>query len=338
MRKSRLKVEEDAYYHCMSRVIEQRFIMGDREKEYFINLMRKLAEFSGLRILTYCVMSNHFHILLQVPRRQSVSDKQLLERLRAIYSANRVSQVALALKEYRQAGKHAAAEQLKASYTYRMYDISPYFKTLKQVFSRWYNTRNERRGPLWDERFKSLLVEGSEHALSTIAAYIDLNPLRAGLVDDPAAYRHCGYGAALGGSTFAREAIRAVWPEIGRESSWQRVQCRYRKWLYLQGEEHPMGIASCKAHRRGFSRNEVNAVLEQDGQLSKSQLLRCRVRYFSDGVVLGSKTFANNLFERNRDWFGTKRKHGARPIRQAIDIGLVTLRDLRSQPISLPSG
>jgi hypothetical protein len=59
MRKSRLKVEETAYYHCMSRVIEQRFIMGEREKEYFVNLMRKLAAFSGLRILTYCVMSNN---------------------------------------------------------------------------------------------------------------------------------------------------------------------------------------------------------------------------------------------------------------------------------------
>jgi hypothetical protein len=248
-----------------------------------------------------------------------------------------VAQVALALKEYRQAGNHEAAEQLKASYTYRMNDISPYFKTLKQVFSRWYNKRNERRGPLWDERFKSLMVEGSEHALSTIAAYIDLNPLRAGLVDDPARYRHCGYGAALGGSAIAREGIRSIWPEIGREASWKRVRCRYRKWLYLQGEGHPIGITTRKPHRRGFARDDVKAVLEQDGQLTKSQLLRCRVRYFSDGVVLGSKTFADNLFKRNRDWFGTNRKQGARPIRQATDIGLVTLRDLSKQPISLPS-
>ena len=60
MRKSRLTFAGGGYYHCMSRVIEQRFIMGEREREYFVNLMRKLAEFSGLRILTYCVMSNHF--------------------------------------------------------------------------------------------------------------------------------------------------------------------------------------------------------------------------------------------------------------------------------------
>jgi hypothetical protein len=72
-----------------------------------------------------------------------------------------------------------------------------------------------------------------------------------------------------------------------------------------------MGIASGKPHRHGFCRNAVKAVLEQDGQLSKGLLLRCRVRYFSGG---------------------------AKPIRQATAIGLVTLRDLRRQPISLPSG
>ena len=52
-------MKETAYYHCMSRVIEQRFIMGEREKEYFVNLMRKLLEFSGLRIMTYAILSNH---------------------------------------------------------------------------------------------------------------------------------------------------------------------------------------------------------------------------------------------------------------------------------------
>jgi REP element-mobilizing transposase RayT len=338
MRKSRLKLEETSYYHCMSRVIEQRFIMGEREREYFVNQMRNLAVFSGLRILTYCVMSNHFHILLQVPRREPVSDRLLLERLRAIYPANRVAEVAILLRDYRKAGNHDAADRLKASYTYRMYDISAYFKTLKQVFSQWYNKRNDRRGPLWDQRFKSLLVEGSAHALSTIAAYIDLNPLRAGLVADPSSYRHCGYAAALGGNALAQYGIRAIWPQIGSEASWQRVRCRYRKWLYLQGEESPMGVAGGRRQKRGFSTEDVKSVLEQDGELSSGQLLRCRVRYFSDGVALGSKAFAESLFSCNRDWFGAKRKRGARPIRNGGNLGLVTLRDLRCEPVRLPFG
>ncbi len=47
-------------------------------------------------------------------------------------------------------------------------------------------------------------------ALRTIAAYIDLNPVRAGLVNDPKDYRWCGYAEALGGSKRARKALCRV--------------------------------------------------------------------------------------------------------------------------------
>lgn len=50
------------------------------------------------------------------------------------------------------------------------------------------------------DRNRSILVQGSSNALTTMAAYIDLNPVRAGLVEDPGAYRYCGYGEAVGGS------------------------------------------------------------------------------------------------------------------------------------------
>jgi len=110
MRKSRLKFEGTGYYHCMSRIIEKRFIMGDREKEYFVELMRNLAEFSGLRILTYSVLSNHFHVLLQCPQREDVSDRLLLKRLHAIYPAKKVAQIAGELTRRHQSGEHAAVE------------------------------------------------------------------------------------------------------------------------------------------------------------------------------------------------------------------------------------
>ena len=333
MRKSRLKLEDTGYYHCMSRIIEQRFIMGDREKEYFVQLMRKLAAFSGLHILTYCVMSNHFHILIQEPHPQKVSDRLLLQRLQAIYPEQKVAGIAQQLAALRQENKHEAAEQLKATYTYRMHDISEYFKALKQGFSQWYNKRNNRRGPLWDQRFKSCLVEGSGNALATIAAYIDLNPIRAGIVTDPSQYRHCGYAEAMAGRITSREGIRSIWLGVGTEASWERVSRQYRKLLFLQGEKRT-ARAGHKA-RIGFSAEAVQAVLDQDGALSMEELLRCRVRYFSDGVAIGSRTFVEDVFCASRDWFGEQRKAGARPIRYTKGIGLVCMRDLRETPVSL---
>ena len=85
-----------------------------------------------------------------------------------------------------------------------MYDISEFFKALKQQFSQFSNTRNDRRGPLWEQRFKSVLVEPSLKALLTVAAYIDLNPIRAGMRSDPKDCRFSSYGAAIGGSRNAR--------------------------------------------------------------------------------------------------------------------------------------
>ena len=333
MRKSRLKFEGSGHYHCMSRVIEKRFIMGNHEKEYFVERMRNLAIFSGLRVLTYCIMSNHFHILLECPQRQEVSDRELLNRLQAIYPPKKVARVATELAQLRKHGQHDSAEALKSGFTYRMYDISTYFKSLKQCFSQWYNKRNDRIGPLWNQRFKSVMVEGSGYSLSTIAAYIDLNPVRAGLVADPLKYRHCGYAAALGGNQAAREGIRGIWLGVGAEASWKRVHCQYRKLLFLQGENRQHGQRINQ--QAGFSKESVKQVLEEDGSLSKEQLLRCRVRYFSDGVAIGSRAFVEEIFQASRDWFGHRRKTGARTMRNVKDIGLVSMRDLQVSPISL---
>ena len=70
-----------------------------------------------------------------------------------------------------------------------MHDVSAFMKTLLQRFTQWYNLRMERSGPLWEGRFKSVLVEGKPGALMAMAGYIDLNPLRAGMVEDPLRYR-----------------------------------------------------------------------------------------------------------------------------------------------------
>ena len=185
MRGARIKAVGAGYYHCMSRIIERRMILNDSEKELLLTLMRNLAAFGGLEVLAYCFMSNHLHVLIHVPERQDVSDAELLTRLRFIHTSQEVDMIGKQLNDYRLQGNAAAASSLKDGFTYRMYDISEFMKAFKQQFSQYYNTREGRCGPLWEQRFKSILVERSEDALLTIAAYIDLNPVRAGMVSDP---------------------------------------------------------------------------------------------------------------------------------------------------------
>ncbi len=334
MRRARIKAEGAGYYHCMSRIIERRHILGSKEKERFLKNMRNLEAFCGLKILTYCIMSTHFHILVKIPQRREISDKELLRRLKYIYEPYLVKQIALQLKDFRDQGQDKAAEQLKARYTYRMYSISEFFKSLKQRFSQYYNRREGRTGTLWEQRFKSILVEGREHALSTMAAYVDLNPVRAHLVSDPKDYRYSGYGEAMGGSKTARNGLRLVMQTLDIHASWSKVRSLYRQHLYLQGRQKgfdPQG----RSIKQGFSPEQVKEVLRTGGKLPTHVLLRCRVRYFSDGLALGSKEFIEQIFQRYRDQFSQKRSSGARPMKHGQWGELCTMRDLRLQPVSI---
>ncbi|TDU72980.1 hypothetical protein EI77_01446 [Prosthecobacter fusiformis] len=94
----------------------------------------------------------------------------------------------------RRLGLDTLAQEKLEAIRKRCCDLSIYVKEVKQRFSRWFNKRRGRRGTLWMDRFKSVMVECGGEALRTMAAYIDLNPVLAKLIDDPKDYRWCGYG------------------------------------------------------------------------------------------------------------------------------------------------
>jgi len=306
-------------------VVDRRFVLGDTEKEHFVALMRECEAFCEVRVLTFCLMSNHFHILLEVPPRpvQLPSAPEILAKLRRLTGHQDVEAVQQRLAMYRAAGDEAGLAAYLATFHARMWDLSMYMKLLKQRFSQWYNRRMERRGTLWEERFKSVVVEAQGVGLRAVAAYIDLNPVRAGLVRDPKAYRWSGYGEAMAGKGRAREGLRRVVEGEGLEV--------YRVVLYHEGHEGREARDQTGRALRGALRQEaVLAVLEQQGRLPLGEYVRCRVRYFCDGVVLGSRGFVEEMFVRYRERFGEKRRTGARVMRGLAGEELCTWRDLQA--------
>jgi hypothetical protein len=164
-----------------------------------------------------------------------------------------------------------------------------------------------------------------------MAAYIDLNPVRAGLVKDPKDYRWCGYAEALGGS---RRAQRGLCKAVGKPvDGWQSAGAAeaYRCILFDEGRELK-DAQNESVVEHGVSVESARAVLAERGKLSTSELVRLRVRYFSDGAVLGSKAFVENIFEAQREQFSPKRKRGARRIVQ-VDSPLYSLRKLMLAPV-----
>lgn len=200
----------------------------------------------------------------------------------------------------------------------------------KQRFSAWYNHRKDRKGTLWEERFKSVLVDGCGEALMTMAAYIDLNPVRAGLTEDPKDYRWCGYGEAVAGRRAAKEALKIlVGAREGMEDSMTSAMATYRIWLFGQREQNEGLDEQGRPLRRGIDPERVKVVLAAKGKLRFHEYARCRVRYFVDGNAFGTQAFVEEIFQTYRDRFGPTRHRGARAMQGLDSPALFVLRDLR---------
>ena len=299
----RIKLAEGApVYHCIGRIVGGDMVLGDEEKEFFRRLMWRVAEFSGMEIITYCVMTNHVHLLIRVPVLSDLSDEEICRRL-VRYYGKREPWVQLVTEGVKRGG--CLSVDLRRRLVARMGDVSVFMRTLKQRFSRWYNKKHDRFGTLWAERFKSVLVEEDAEALRTIAMYIDLNPVRAGLVDDPMDYPFCGHAEALGGnSQLRREVVR-----LCEERSWREAAAEYRQIMivYAGGDSRP--------DKRALTEKQIQAVLKSGGEVAMGDLLRLRWRYFSDGLAFGSREFVEGVFARFRDRFGERRVTGARRLR-----------------------
>ncbi len=259
-------------YHACGRVVGQSFLLGEEEREHFRMLMRMCERFTGCRVLSYCLMSNHFHILLEVtPVPESgITDTVLFERLGVFYGEAKVAAIVAELEEagaVRERGEFELApvdetgavltreeelkrartdaaervEQIRSRYTRRMHDLSEFMKSLLERFTKWFNRKHSRSGTLWEDRFKSVIVESGQ-AARTMAAYIDLNPVRAGMCSDPADYRWSSYGEAIGGGKKgngkkAREGlVRACMAHKGEgfdAERWKEVSRIYRRAMGL---------------------------------------------------------------------------------------------------------
>jgi putative transposase len=337
MRKRRLKrpVEESAVYHVVTRTVNGEFLFEDADREMLRRMLWQAAEFSGVQVLTYCLLSNHFHVLVRVPVKTQVSDEEFVRRYRVLYPKGRMRNAGMGAREAMADDPAAAiesllsgggpeAESLRAVLLRRMSDISEFMKTLKARFTIWFNQTHDRYGTLWAERFKSVLVEDDGFALSTVAAYIDLNPIRAGLVQDPKDYRWCGYGEALGEGG---ERIRAGLGSILHGPDWTGVLETYRMILFGKGVQSKADGSSAAA----FAPEEARKVLNEGGRLPATAVLRCRVRYFTDGAALGSPEFVAQALRAYQELTGRRtRQTEPIPLAGSGDWGrLTTLRGLR---------
>jgi len=301
------------------------FLLDDPAKETLRKQLWQIADFCGVQILTFTILSNHFHVLLRVPQTAPVADTELLRRYSVLYpKPTRFQEARLEVVQAWLQTSAPEGDAWRKRQLALMGDVSQFMKLLKQRFSIWFNRTNNRFGTLWSERFKSILVEPNAKVLETLAAYIDLNAVRAGLVADPKDYRFCGYAEALSGHSQARIGLCTLLAGETRPE-WDQAQADYRLTLF--------GIGSGARPDEGtLSSTDLENTVAQQGRLPRHIILRQRIRHFTEGAVLGGKNFVATHLATYRASTGRRRTSPPKPLPSLTDWGtpLVTLRGLRT--------
>ncbi len=341
-----------AIFHIVSRVVDRRFIFGPKEKAQFLVFLRRYERFCRVQILSYCLMDNHFHLLVKVPGRPDARPSQvdLMQHVRQTLGGTIASnyqariefwtgQLArgLAVRSGETAGEmaadaheaawevvvgpgedlayHAAGQLEKVSQDIwqRMYDLSRFVLSVKQRFSHWFNQENDRKGTLWEERFQAVAVQDGT-AVAEIAAYMDLNPVRAGLVQDAKDYPWSQYGAAVAGDGLAQQALEYLVSHHTSQIRERMSPVRFEKvpMAPLMGLQVGFAIMQCLFEDRGMGRSaEVDALGGASSQPTWTYT-EGAVSEYSKGVAIGDADYLEAVLAEHRKFFGRPRVHTGR--------------------------
>ncbi len=300
----------DAWYHLYGRVTAYKGEYPLLEAVPMRRLIDTIRHYSAIyfcEVAAFSVMGNHYHLVVKLDRLRPVDRRELRARTRLMYPS-----------EASQRRVDLWGDDDWEHYRRRLFDLSEYMRSIQSAFARWYNRSYQRRGRFWADRFKSVCL-GDMQAVLDCMLYVDLNPVRAGLVVRPEEWQ--------GSSIALRELGHDGWlaPLCGflAQPTRDKALVEYRQRLYYRGS------VPTKEGQRAISQE----VLEQEiaRGFSTQGLYRKRLRYFVDGLAVGSESFIREQLARLRDTGQyLRRRH---PIPQLGGIHL-SLREQRSTAVS----
>ncbi len=303
-RLARLKATESgAFYHLYSRT-------GGLRGEYPLDsklcrrtIIEYIQFFSRVyccKIWGFCVMGNHYHLLLEMDEPVSLSRKEVRARAKLLYNDTILD---------------AWFEKDWARFEERIFDVSEFMRSLQSSIARWFNRTFSRRGRFWGDRFKSTLLEDRRAVLDCLY-YIDLNPVRAGIVERPEEYD----GSSIYYRTIRKDKWMRPLTEVMNIETRRSAIIDYKARLYFRGNV-PSKPGQAKISNR---------IVEEEAELGFKErgVYRERIRFFVDGVVVGSQSYIKQHLEKLREQGQYQRRKN--PIKQLCGIHM-SLRAQRGE-------
>lgn len=186
------------YYHCISRCVRKAFLCGydsnsgisyEHRRKWVEDRIHLLAEVFAIDLCAYAVMSNHVHLVLRInkDKAKSWSTKEVIQRWHRLYKGTLLTQQFLSNEISSLQGelatlKSQTVDSIAEVWRQRLYDISWFMRSLNEPIARKANKEDECTGRFWEGRFKCQALL-DDNAVSRCMAYVDLNPVRAGIAN-----------------------------------------------------------------------------------------------------------------------------------------------------------
>ena len=198
-RKNLIDPASTPYYHCMARCVRRAFLCGkdkfsgknyEHRRQWVVDRLKELSGIFSLEICAYAVMSNHYHVVLHINKKQAKSweTREILQRWTQLFAGPYLVQRYLSDDVLGEA-ELLCVEEYAAEYRSRLTDISWYMRCLNEHLARLANKEDNCKGRFWEGRYKSQALL-DEAALLTCMAYVDLNPIRAKTATTPETSEH----------------------------------------------------------------------------------------------------------------------------------------------------
>ncbi len=263
-------LEEGVYLHLYNHYCGDASMrpFGDAEKEYFLKYLKLTLQLYAIECLSAVVMSNHFHLIVYVPK-EGLSIPEMAERIKTAKLGRMFDE---------------KCEDYVARRAEMSNDISHFMKELQQGYTCWFNrTRlDHRRGTLWEHRFKcSKLADAS--ALATCMLYVEMNAVRGGLVHSTNEYRFCTFGIwqQSGNHPFAESMVKHMGFGFSLNENERNI---------VGIEAHMRSrLASLEALFHGKNIDEADAAAAEAASKKTGAPLLKKSRFWIDSVVLGGK-------------------------------------------------
>lgn len=253
-RRQQVSIESTPYYHCINRCVRRAFLCGtdrysgqnfDHRRAWMIERLAQLTEVFTIDLCAYALMSNHYHLVLRIDTEtlDGLTDHEVALRWTTLFRGHALVQRYLACVAMDDAEKAAASHMLQ-EYRARLGDISWFMRCLNEYVARKANEEDGCKGRFWEGRFKSQALL-DEKALLACMAYVDLNPVRAGMAETPESSDYTSIqqrtfelaASEKAPATSPSTPSPALLPFVSKdniESPWQETLCQVRLMDYLE--------------------------------------------------------------------------------------------------------